>query len=410
MQAVNIDLGEGRGSVAGQCDEKFTPVMDAFLHNFTQGQEIGASMSASVEGQTVIDLWGGRLHPKQDADWREDTLCVVHSVTKAAVALSAHILIHEGKLDLHEKVAAYWPEFARAGKQDITVAMMLNHSAGLAALTRPLKEGAYLDWDYMVQMIAEQEPLWPPGTRNGYHMATFGWTVGELVRRASGQSLGEFFRDRVATPLGLDFHIGLPAAEHHRVSRMMRWAPKKVDPVSPFTRALLDSKDTLQYQALLNTGNFKTDAPESYQCEFGAGGGLANGRGIAGMFTPLANGGGDLVDRLAIERMSAVSVATQEDITLLLPSRFSLGFMVSMDNRYREAGALETIILGKHAFGHAGAGGSVGFADTECHLGFGYAMNKMGAGILLNERGQSLVDTTYRCLGYTTNAPGYWIR
>lgn len=425
MHSVEIELGEGRGRVFGTCDERFEPVLDAFVRNFTEGEEVGASLSANVDGETVLDLWGGRLHPRQDGDWQRDTLCVVHSVTKAAVALCAHILIHEGKLDLHEKVTTYWPEFgaaraaaagagaaraATAGKEDVTVAMMLNHTAGLAALSAPLKEGAFLDWNYMVEKLAEQEPFWPPGTRNGYHMSTFGWTVGELIRRTSGQSLGEFFRTRVTEPLGLDFHIGLPASEHHRVSRMMRWAPKKDDPVSPFTKALLSSKESLQYLALLNNGKFKTDAPESYACEYGAGGGLASGSGIAGMFNPLANGGGLLVDRIAIERMSAVSVATEEDVTLMLPSRFSLGFMVSMDNRHRESGALETIILGKHAFGHAGAGGSVGFADTECHLGFGYAMNKMGAGILLNERGQSLVDTTYRCLGYKTNEPGYWVR
>ncbi len=410
MQTVEIDLGEARGQVHGTCDDRFEPVLDAFVRNFTEGEEVGASISANIEGETVIDLWGGRLHPRQESDWQRDTLCVVHSVTKAAVSLCAHILIHEGKLDLHEKVTAYWPEFGAAGKEDVTVAMMLNHTAGLAAISEPLKEGAFLDWDYMIEMLGEQAPLWPPGTRNGYHMSTFGWTVGELVRRASGQSLGEFFRERVAEPLGADFHIGLPDAEHHRVSRMMRWAPKKDDPVSPFTEALLSSKDSLQYLALLNNGKFKTDAPESYACEYGAGGGLASGSGIANMFNPLANSGGDLVDEIAIERMAAVSVATEEDATLMLPSRFSLGFMVSMDNRYREVGALETIILGKHAFGHAGAGGSVGFADTECHLGFGYAMNKMGAGILLNERGQSLVDATYQSLGYRTNEPGYWIR
>jgi len=210
--------------------------------------------------------------------------------------------------------------------------------------------------------------------------------------------------------LGLDFHIGLPESEHHRVSKMMRWAPKKGGPVSPYTVALLESKESLQYIALLNNGKFKTDAPESYLCQYGAGGGIANGKGIAGMFNPFANGGEGFVDKVGLERMQAASVATNEDVTLLSPTIFSLGFMLSMDNRHREAGALETIIMGKHAFGHAGAGGSVGFADTECHLGFGYSMNKMGAGILLNERGQSLVDETYRCLGYSTNEPGYWVK
>lgn len=405
-----IALKGDKGSVKGYWDDKFDPVIAAFVNNFDSRDEAGASLCFSVDGETVVDVWGGKRHPKQGDDWQSNTLCVVHSVTKAAVSLCGHILIAEGKLKLHALVSDYWPEFRVAGKEDVTVAMMLNHGAGLAAVRETVKPDGYLDWNYMAGLLASQEPYWQPGTRHGYHMATYGWTVGELVRRASGMSLGEYFQQRVAGPLGLDFYIGLPDAEHDRVSRMLRWAPKKNDPVSPYTKALLQSRESLQYQALLNTGGFRTDAPESYRAEFGAGGGVANARGIEGMFTPLANGGGDLVDELALERMSAVSAASFEDATLVMPTRFSLGFMLSMDNRYRPTGELETIILGKQAFGHAGAGGSVGFADTECHLSFGYAMNKMGAGILLNERGQSLVDETYRCLGYRTDEPGYWIR
>lgn len=406
---IEVNLDQGRGAIHGYCDEKFQSVLDAFVENFEQRQEHGASLCVNVEGETVVDLWGGKMHPRQESDWQQDTISIVHSVTKAAVSLCAHILMMEGKLALHARVCDYWPEFGVNGKEDITVAMMLNHSAGLAAIKEPVKEGGFLDWDYMVNLISQQAPWWEPGTRHGYHMSTYGWTVGELVRRASGMSLGDYFRTRVAEPLDIDFHIGLPESEHHRVSRMMGWAPKKGDPVSPYTLALLSNRDSLQYIALLNNGKSKTDSPESYLSQFGAGGGITNARGIAGLFKPLAGGGEDLVDRLTVERMAAVSVAG-EDRVLLLPSRFSLGFMLSMDNRHREAGALETVIMGKHAFGHAGAGGSLGFADRQCALGFGYTMNKMGAGILLNERGQSLVDQTYRCLGYTTNEPGFWIR
>ncbi len=404
-----MDLESDRGSLHGTFDRRFESVVSEFVRNFEEREEQGASLSFNIEGETVVDVWGGRMHPKQNADWQEDTMCVVHSVTKAAVSICAHLLMSEGKLDLRAKVSDYWPEFAQNGKQDVTVEMMLNHSVGLSAVHDPLPEDAFLDFDFMTDVIAREQPWWTPGTRHGYQMSTYGWTVGELVRRAAGMSLGEYFRQRLGDPLNLDFHIGLPESEHDRVSRMMRWAPKKGDPVSPFTVALLSSKDSLQYVALLNNGKHKTDAPESYVSEFGAGGGIANARGIAGMFAPFANGGGDLVDRVTLERMSAVSVAG-EDMTLMSPTRFSLGFMVSMDNRHREAGELETILMGKHAFGHAGAGGSVGFADTECHLGFGYNMNKMGAGILLNKRGQSLIDETYRCLGYASNEPGYWIR
>ncbi len=409
-KTLQVDLGGDRGSLAGHYDEKFENVVQEFIRNFEAREECGASLAFSVEGQPVVDVWGGRMHPKQNEDWGRDTISVVHSVTKAAVALCAHVLISEGKLDLNALVTDYWPDFGQQGKETITVAMMLNHSAGLAAFREPLPDGAMLDFDVMAARIAQEAPWWEPGTRNGYHMSTFGWTVGELVRRVSGMSLGKYFRTRIAEPLKLDFHIGLPESEHHRVSRMLRWAPRKGDPVSPYTLALLADKHSLQYLALLNTGGFKTDAPESYQAEFGAGGGIANARGISGMFTPLANGGGDLVDKVTLARMSEASVATGEDVTLLSPTRFSLGFMLSMDNLHRETGSMESIIMGRHAFGHAGAGGSVGFADTECHLGFGYSMNKMGGGILLNDRGQSLIDSAYQSLGYTTRAPGFWIR
>jgi len=409
-RTIDMEIGPDRGSILGFCDEKFQPLLDAFARNFRDLEEQGASVCLNVEGETVVDLWGGRLHPKQDGFWEEDTVSIVHSVTKAAVSLCAHLLVDEGKLALHAKVTDYWPEFAAAGKEDITVEMMLNHSAGLPALREPLKEGGFLDWDYMVGRLAAEEPFWKPGTRHGYHMTTYGWTVGELIRRASGMSLGEFFRQRVTEPLGIDFYIGMPTSEHHRVSRMMRWAPKKGDPVSPFTVALLNDRNSLQAKALLNNGGHRTDAAESYAAEYGAAGGITNARGIAGMYRPLANGGDGMIDPITIERMASVSVAGGEDTTLLSPTRFSLGFMLSMDNRYRPTGSLETIILGRQAFGHAGAGGSVGFADTECHLGFGYSMNRMGAGILLNKRGQSLVDFAYRCLGYSTDEPGFWVR
>jgi CubicO group peptidase (beta-lactamase class C family) len=245
-------------------------------------------------------------------------------------------------------------------------------------------------------------------------MTTFGWTVGELVRRVSGLSLGTFFRKNVAEPLNLDFWIGLPDSEFHRVSPIARWKPEKGQKPAPFTHALLHAPGSLQFKALLNTGGFKTDSPESYRSEYGAGGGIGNGRSLAGMYTPLANrgkhNGVTLLSSDHIQLMSAASVATEEDATLLMPSRFGLGFMLSMDNRHRESGAMETCIMGKHAFGHAGAGGSIGLADTQANLAFGYSMNSMGAGILLNERGQNLVDAAYKCLGYRTNSPGFWVK
>jgi CubicO group peptidase (beta-lactamase class C family) len=423
---VEIDTRAGSATVQGRCEPGFEPVLEAFLDNFKTRDEVGGSICLSVAGETMVDLWGGfRSAPPAAggegaaaAPWTADTISVVFSCTKAATALCAHVLIDRGALDLHAPVARYWPEFAAEGKEHVTVAMMLNHSAGVPALRAPVKKGGFLDWTYMTERLAAEPPFWPPGTRNGYHMSTFGWTVGELVRRVSGRSLGTFFRDEIAGPLGLDFWIGLPDEHHPRVASMIPWVPDRKAPIAAFTEALQkgfkSGGDTLQFQALMNTGGHRADAPDSWRAEFGGGGGIANARGLAGMYAPLANGGVHGGVRLLgadhIVRMSEVSVATEVDATLLMPTRFGLGFMRSMDNRHRPAGHMETMILGRTAFGHAGAGGSVGFADPEARLAFGYSMNRMGAGILLNERGQALVDAAYRALGYRTDAPGAWIR
>lgn len=408
-----MQIETANGNIEGNCEPDFKPVLDQFVANF-EGDEVGASLNIRIEGQTVIDVWGGVKAGKDANPWTEDTLSVVFSCTKGATALCAHHLIDQGKLDLNARVADYWPEFAAAGKQDVTVAMMLNHSAGVPALREDIKPGGYYDWDYMVNRLAQEEPFWEPGCRNGYHMMTFGWTVGELVGRVSGQSLGQYFKEQIADPLGIDFFIGLPESEDSRVSKVLRWRPGKGVKPPPFTVTMLNDPNSLQYLAFMNSGGHKTDAIEAWRAELGGGGGITNARGLCGMYDPLANSGrsGDvqLVSADSIERMRAVSVATMNDATLLMPTRFGLGFMRSMDNRYRESGAMESMVLGREAFGHAGAGGSVGFADPEAHMSFGYSMNQMGAGILLNERGQSLVDETYRCLGYRTDEPGFWIR
>jgi CubicO group peptidase (beta-lactamase class C family) len=411
---MEVELEVNNGLVKGHCVSEFQPVLDEFVRNFNERDELGASLCVNVAGETLIDVWGGMKSRAKDAEaWQPDTISVIFSCTKAAVALCANMLIDQGRMDLHAPVAEYWPEFASNGKEQATVEMMLNHSVGVPAFRAPLRNGGYSDWDYMVGRVANEAPFWEPGTRNGYHMATFGWTVGELVRRVSGQSLGTYFREKITDPLGLDFSIGLPDSEHKRVSRMLLWKPEKGVKPAPFTEALLNDPNSLQYLALLNSGGYKTDSPESYRTEFGAGGGITNARGLAGMYTPLANGGIHNGVRLLssdhIERMSATSTATEEDATLLMPSRFGLGFMRSMDNRHRMSGAMETLILGKNGFGHAGAGGSIGFADPDVNLAMGYTMNRMGAGILLNERSQSLVDVVYKHLGYRTNEPGFWI-
>ena len=395
--------------VSGTCDPRFDAVRQQFERNLAERGEVGASVHVLVDGEPVVDLWGGSADAGGTVPWSEDTLVVVYSCTKGATALSAHLLVDRGRLDLDAPVAEYWPEFASNGKEAVTVGMMLNHSAGVPAFRERLPEKACCDWDLMVERLAAEAPWWEPGTRNGYHMLTFGWTVGELVRRVSGRSLGTFFAEEIAGPLGADFFIGLPDEHAGRVAPLIQPRPDR-DDLSRFTRVLLDDPESLQRKAWLNTGGFDPADPDVLRAEIGGGGGVAGARGLARMYAPLAAGGGGLVSAEAVSRMSEVSVATGVDATLLLATRFGLGFMKSMDNRRRPRGEQDSAVLSSSAFGHVGAGGSIGFADPACGLSFGYAMNAMGSGILLNERGQSLVDATYRALGYTSDASGVWIR
>ena len=400
-------------SIQGELDRAFSPLLDAFIENFRSRNELGASLCVSVGRQVVLDIWGGHTDADRTRTWASDTMSVVFSCTKAATALCAHLLIERGALELHAPVSRYWPEFARNGKDHVTVAMMLNHTAGVPALRETIKPGGYYDWDYMVERLAAEEPFWEPGTRNGYHMMTFGWTVGELVRRASGKSLGQFFQDEIATPLGIEFWIGLPEQHEARTARMVAWRPKRGEPTTEFTRMLLADPQSLQARAFMNSGGHTADSRAAHAAELGAGGGITHARGLEGMYRPLANRGrnkeGRFIDPQTIARMAQVAVATPRDATLLIGTRFGLGFMKSMDNRHLGAPEMDSVILGERAFGHVGAGGSIGFADPECELSFGYTMNRMGAGILLNPRGQALVDEAYRMLGYRSNAPGVWM-
>jgi len=406
MEKVEIALDAGR--VEGYCDPAFRAVRDGFIENFEQRGEVGAAVALSVGGEPRVDLWGGFTDEARTRPWEADTVSLVYSCTKAATALCAHLLVERGQLDLHARVTNYWPEFGTVGKEDATVAMMLDHSVGLPALRENVKPGGYYDWDYMVDRLAAEAPFWEPGTRNGYHMISFGWTVGELVRRVSGKSLGRFFAEEFAGPLGLEFWIGLPEAHESRVAPMIPFVPDENGPFTEFTLALMNQPGSISALSLVNSGGHQPDSREAHAAEIGGGGGIAHARALAGLFVPLSLGGGEYFARERVTRMSQVSQATRRDATLLIPTRFALGFMRSMDNRHREHGDIESVILGERAFGHVGAGGSLAFADPDCELAFGYSMNRMGAGLLLNPRGQALVDAAYRSLGYRTNAGGVW--
>ncbi len=404
----NLSKKTKAGTLHGTYDPKFRPVVDAFVENFEKHDEVGANVAITLEGRTVVDLWGGRKE-RGGAPWEKDTVSIVFSCTKGATSLCAHMLADRGKLDLDAKVADYWPEYAKNGKEETLVSMMLDHSAGQPHLRTRLKDGAYYDYDYMVKLIEEEEPFWKPGTRNGYHGVTLAWTVGELVHRASGRRMGRFFAEEVAKPLGIDFWIGTPEEIEPRIAPMIFAEPDPAAANSKFTQALLTDPSSPAHLFLLNNGNANFNSRECHAAEIGSGNGISNGRGLAGMYAPLANGGGNLVGPDTLARMGRVAMATHEDATLLIPSRFALGFMKSMDNRALKNEPNSSCIMSEAAFGHVGMGGSIGFADPEARMSFGYNMNRMGAGILLNNRGQALVDAAYRSLGYRSNASGVWV-
>jgi CubicO group peptidase (beta-lactamase class C family) len=402
----------------GTCKPGFERVAEAFAKNFDSKGEVGASVCLTVKGETVVDLWGGVADQKTGTPWTRDTVSIVFSCTKGATALCAHILASRGKLDLDAPVTELWPEFGKHGKEHVTTRMMLDHSAGVPALRTKVKDSGPYEWDYMTGLLADEAPFWPPGTRNGYHGFTFGWTVGEMVRRASGISLGTFFRTEVAEPLGLDFWIGLPEEIEPRVAPIIPYVYKANEAKTPFMIDLGTKRDSIASLFFFNVGAWRTGGANTragHAAEIGAANGITNARGLAGMYAPLANGGGPLVDPTTLARMAEVSMATHDDATLRIPTRFALGFMKSMDNRKRSLGAklfgpdVDSAIMSSAAFGHVGAGGSLGFADPAAGLSFGYTMNRMGPGLLMNERGQALVDAAYLSLGYRNKDGGVWV-
>lgn len=399
------------GLVEGSCDTRFSEVADAFIANFEARGEVGASCALTLEGRPVVDLWGGRKTPGGEA-WDRDTISVIFSSTKGAMALCAHMLSDRGQLDLNAPITRYWPQFGQGGKEAATVSMTLDHTVGVPHVRGAPAPGEFYDWDRMVDVIASEPAFWEPGTRNGYHAITMSWTVGEIVHRAAGKRMGRFFADEVAGPLGLDFWIGLPEAQEHRVAPMLPAMPTPDSMQTRFFRKAMTDTTSASHYFLRDFLAFNPNDRAGRAAEIGAANGITNARNLAAMYAPLANGGSlngvRLVGKDTLNRMSRVAVGTHQDATLVIPTRFALGYMKSMDNRHLPGLDGASCILSESAFGHVGAGGSIGFACPETRMSFAYTMNQMGLGLLLNDRGQALVDAAYRSLGCRGNGGGVW--
>lgn len=383
----------------GYCHEDFLEIERIFNHNFNKYEEVGSSLCVIVDGEIVVDIWAGYKNKDKTEEWGEDTLSIAFSSTKAALALCAHILIERGEIDLKEKVTKYWPEYGKNGKEETTIEMILNHSAGLPALRTKVKEGGFLDWNYMVQLIENEKPFWEPGKQTGYHMMTTGWLIGEIIRRVNGKSLGEFFNSELGEPYGLNYWIGLPEPEDKRVAEIIPFVPSPDDKPSGFASAFRNNRNSMQRLSLTNTGGYDFNAKETYRAELGAIGGITNARSLAKLLTPLAKNNEELLSRDTVKKLSESNIKTSIDNMLLFPTNFSNGFMLNMDNRDTFEGEGGSFIIGPNAFGHVGYGGSSAtFVDPDSKISFGYLTNKLGGEYLINNRAQSLIDATYKNL------------
>jgi CubicO group peptidase (beta-lactamase class C family) len=382
--------------IHGECDPRFTAVRDEFAAGFRGRNEVGAAVAVTLDGAPVVDLWAGHADQARTRPWQRQTIVNIYSCTKALAALCAHQLVERGQLDLDAPVATYWPEFAQTGKARMPVRWLLSHRAALPAVQEVLPPEALYDWDAMCTALAAQAPWWEPGTDHGYHAVTFGWLVGEVVRRISGRSLGTYFHDEIAGPLGLDLHIGLPDAEHHRVAEMSDIPTDYLDPNAiGLAQLILSDPQSMAALAFLNPPALALGPNNAAwrRAEIPGANGHGAARDLARLYGALARGGSvDGIHVLAPESIAraAVEQSYGPDLVLQVPTRFGLGFMLTqerIDTRFGPS---------PRAFGHPGAGGSLGFADPDHRIGFGYVMNRMGPYILLDPRAIALIGAVYR--------------
>jgi CubicO group peptidase (beta-lactamase class C family) len=387
--------------IGGSVEPGFEGVADAFRANFDQHGEVGAAASVYVDGRKVVDLWGGVADVETGTPYTSDSLQLVFSTTKGATAACANLLAQRGELDVDAPVAEYWPEFKAAGKADIPVRWLLCHKAGLPYVDATLTLEEALAWEPMIRALEAQAPVWEPGTAHGYHATTYGWLVGEVVKRISGKSLGTFFHDEFAAPLGLDFWIGLPDEQQARVAPLVQWAdPADLDPAMAELLAQFMGPDTMLGKALgapsfvfaHAEGGFNNPAIRA--AEIPAANGVTNARSLARFYAGLIGTveGGPAEPLLTAEQVArATELQTSgPDKCIYMETTFGLGFFLA---------SLFAPYGGPRSFGHTGAGGSVGFADPENGIGFGYVMNKMMQGLNGDPRSSGLIRAVYDAIG-----------
>ncbi len=354
-------------AVEGDVQPRFAAVRDAFATGFADGLEVGASLAIEVEGDRVVDLWGGHVNAARTQPWTRDTIACVFSCTKGLAAIALLHLIDAGRIGLDDPVASVWPEFAAAGKEAIPVRWLLTHEAGLSAIDRPMPFGSLSDWDAMVDALAAQAPAWAPGTGHGYHGVTFGHLVGEVVRRVDGRTIGTYLRDEITDPLGVACFLGLPEAEEARTAEMSieldpaartffsHWGPDDLGPKSfgnPPDCNVIEHTNSRAFRA----------------AEIPSANGHSDARALARIYGAL--GTGDVLSADLVVEAGRTHVEG-DDLVMGLPTRFGLGFEITMPEADFSFGP------GPRTFGHNGSGGSLGFLDPDTGISFGYVMNRM---------------------------------
>lgn len=379
--------------IHGYFDLQFEAVKEAFAELFNDPQERGAALCIQVGGETVVDLWAGVADKDGLEPWHTDTILNLYSCTKAFTAAAALQLVGEGKLELDAPVTRLWPEFGAAGKQHITLRQLLSHRAGLPAIRQPLPPEALYDWDTMIAALAAEQPWWTPGEAHGYAPITYGWLLGELIRRATGRAPGEVIVERTARPLGLDFHIGLDDSEFHRVAHISRGKGSHGDAAAQrVLNAMMREPQAMTTRAFTNPPSImtSTNKPEWRRMQQPAANGHGNARSLAGFYAGLLDG--SLLDSALLGEMTREH-SLGDDLTLLTRTRLGLGLMLEQPDMPNA-----TYGLGRHAFGHPGAGGSIGFADPERDLAFGFVVNTLGPFVLMDPRAQRLARVVGECL------------
>lgn len=384
-------------AIQGYFDPRFETVRELFAEQQQDPQARGAALCVTVGGETVLDLWQGVMDKDNQRVWEQDTLVNVFSCTKPLGAVALLQQVEKGRIELDTPLVEVWPEFNQACKDQITLRHVLSHRSGMSAISETLPPEALFDWQAMVDALATQEPWWAPGQAHGYAPVTYAWLLGEPLVRLTGERPGAYINEHICQPLGMDFHVGVPDADLQRIAHVSRLRNQYGDQYARELFASMGRPDGLNFKAFGNPSSMmvSTNTREWQQAEIFSANGTGTARALARFWQVMAHGGSldgvHLLDAALVAKMQEEH-SRGVDRTLLAPTRFGLGVMLEQDY---EGGGFG---MGPAAYGHPGAGGSLGFCDPDAQVGFGYVTNTMGPYVLMDPRALALSRAVYACL------------